>query len=92
MPQNEEKKGSGASSYWRTVVVFVLALFNIWHLAVEQVERQEKRELSQIKAEIKAEVVAELKPIVERLDKELFRRQEAKSEFDLFYEQFERSK
>ena len=88
MPQSEEKKGSGASSYWRTVLVFVLALFNLWHLAVEHVERQEKRELSQIKAEL----LAEVKSLKDRLDAQLLRESEAKSEFDLFNEQFIRSR
>jgi len=88
MPQSEEKKDSGASSYWRTAVVFVLALFNIWHLAVEQVERQEKRELSQIKAEL----LAEVKSLSDRLDAQLLRESEAKSNFDLFYEQTKRTK
>jgi len=88
MPQDEEKKGSGASSYWRTIVVFVLALFNIWHLAVEQVERQEKRELSQIKAEL----LAEVKSLSDRLDAQLLRESEAKSNFDLFYQQTKRTK
>ena len=88
MPQSEEKKGSGASSYWRTVLVFVLALFNLWHLAVEHVERREKRELSQIKAEL----LAEVKSLKDRLDAQLLREAEAKSEFDLFNEQYLKSR
>ena len=69
-------------------VVFALALFNIWHLAVEHVERREKRELSQIKAEL----LAEVKGLKERLDAQLLRQSEAKSDFDLFNEQFIRSR
>ena len=88
MPPEEEKKDSGASSYWRTAVVFVLALFNLWHLAVEHVERQEKRELSQIKAEL----LAEVKSLKDRLDAQLLRGSEAKSEFDLFNEQYLKSR
>ena len=88
MPQSEEKKDSGASSYWRTVLVFVLALFNLWHLAVEHVERQEKRELSQIKAEL----LAEVKSLKDRLDAQLLRGSEAKSEFDLFNDQYLKSR
>ena len=88
MPQSEEKKGSGASNYWRTVLVFVLALFNLWHLAVEHVERQEKRELSQIKAEL----LAEVKSLKDRLDAQLLRGSEAKSEFDLFNDQYLKSR
>jgi len=88
MPPEEEKKGSDASNYWRTAVVFVLALFNLWHLAVEQVERQEKRELSQIKAEL----LAEVKSLKDRLDAQLLREAEAKSEFDLFNEQYLKSR
>ena len=88
MPQSEEKKGSGASSYWRTVLVFVLALFNLWHLAVEHAERREKRELSQIKAEL----LAEVKSLKDRLDAQLLREAEAKSEFDLFNEQYLKSR
>jgi len=86
MPQNEEKKGSGASSYLRTIVVFVLALLNIWHLAVEHVERLEKKELAQIKAEL----LAEVKSLSDRLDAQLLRVAESKSDFDLFYEQTKR--
>ena len=88
MPQSEEKKDSGGSSYWRTSVVFVLALFNLWHLAVEHVERQEKRELSQIKAEL----LAEVKSLKDRLDAQLLREAEAKSEFDLFNDQYLKSR
>lgn len=88
MPQSEEKKGSGWSSYWRTVLVFVLALFNLWHLAVEYVERMEKRELSQIKAEL----LAEVKSLKDRLDAQLLREAEAKSEFDLFNDQYLKSR
>jgi len=69
-------------------VVFVLALFNLWHLAVEQVERQEKRELSQIKAEL----LAEVKSLKDRLDAQLLREAEAKSDFDLFNEQYLKSR
>jgi len=89
MPRSDETKGSGESKYLRTAAAFVLVLFNLWHLAVEQVERREKKELQQTRDEIKAEVIAELKPLVERLDKEVLRKQEAKSKFDLFYEQYE---
>ena len=88
MPLEEEKKGSRGSSYWRTAVVFVFALLNLWHLAVEHVERQEKRELSQIKAEL----LAEVKSLKDRLDAQLLREAEAKSEFDLFNEQFLKSR
>ena len=88
MPQSEEKKGSGGSSYWRTVLVFVLALFNLWHLAVEHVERREKRELSQIKAEL----LAEVKSLKDRLDAQLLREAEAKSEFDLFNNKYLKSR
>ena len=88
MPQSEGKKDLGASSYWRTVLVFVLALFNLWHLAVEHAERREKRELSQIKAEL----LAEVKSLKDRLDAQLLREAEAKSEFDLFNEQYLKSR
>ena len=88
MPQSEGKKGSDASSYWRTVVVFVFALLNLWHLAVEHAERQEKRELSQIKAEL----LAEVKSLKDRLDAQLLREAEAKSEFDLFNDQYLKSR
>ena len=88
MPPEEEKKGSGGSNYWRTVLVFVLALFNLWHLAVEHAERREKRELSQIKAEL----LAEVKSLKDRLDAQLLREAEAKSDFDLFNEQYLKSR
>ena len=88
MPQSEEKKGSGGSSYLRTAVVFVFAMLNLWHLAVEHVERREKRELSQIKAEL----LAEVKSLKDRLDAQLLRESEAKSGFDLFNEQYLKSR
>ena len=88
MPRSDDMKGSDASNYWRTAVVFVLALFNLWHLAVEHVERREKRELSQIKAEL----LAEVKSLKDRLDAQLLREAEAKSEFDLFNEQYLKSR
>ena len=84
MQQKDEKKDSSGSSYWRITVMFVLALFNIWHLAVEHAERREKKELSQIKAEL----LAEVKSLSDRLDAQLLREAEAKSNFDLFNEQF----
>lgn len=88
MQQSEEKKDLKGSSYLRAAVLLVLALFNIWHLAVEQVERQEKQELRQIKAEL----LAEVKGLTERLDKHLLREFEAKSDFDLFSEQYLKSR
>jgi len=88
MPSEEEKKDSSGSSYLRIALVVVLALFNLWHLAVEHVERREKRELSQIKAEL----LAEVKSLKDRLDVQLLRQAEAKSNFDLFNEQFIRSR
>ena len=88
MPSEEEKKDSSGSSYLRIALVVVLALFNLWHLAVEHVERREKRELSQIKAEL----LAEVKSLKDRLDAQLLRQAEAKSDFDLFNEQFIRSR
>ena len=68
--------------------MFVLALANIWHLAVEHAERREKLELRQIKAEL----LAEVKSLHDRLDAQLLREAEAKSDFDLFNEQFKRSR
>ena len=88
MQQSEEKKDSKGSSYLRASILLVLALFNIWHLAVEQVERQEKRELQQIKADL----LAEVKSLSERLDRQLLRGAEAKSDFDLFNEQYLKSR
>ena len=88
MPSEEEKKDSSVSSYLRMAVVFVLALFNIWHLAVEHAERREKKELSQITAEL----LAEVRSLKDRLDAQLLRQAEAKSNFDLFNEQFIRSR
>ena len=88
MPSEEEKKDSSGLSYLRIALVVVLALFNLWHLAVEHVERQEKKELSQIKAEL----LAEVKSLKDRLDAQLLRQAEAKSDFDLFNEQFIRSR
>lgn len=88
MPPEEETKDSSVSSYLRMAVIFVFALLNLWHLAVEHVERQEKRELSQIKAEL----LAEVKGLKDRLDAQLLRQAEAKSDFDLFNEQFIRSR
>lgn len=88
MPSEEEKKDSSVSSYLRMAVVFVLALLNLWHLAVEHVERKEKKELLQIKAAL----LAEVKSLSDRLDAQLLRHAEAKSNFDLFNEQFIRSR
>ena len=88
MPQDEEKKDSSALSYLQMAVVFALALFNIWHLAVEHVERREKRELSQIKAEL----LAEVKSLKEQLDAQLLRQVEVKTRFDLFNDQFLKSR
>ena len=51
-------------------------------------ERQEKKELSQIKAEL----LAEVKSLKDRLDAQLLRESEAKSEFDLFNEQYLKSR
>ncbi len=88
MQPNEEKKGSSVSGYLRTTALFVLILLNLWHMAVKQVEREEKRELSQIKAEL----LAEVKSLKDRLDAQLLREAEAKSDFDLFNEQTKRTK
>ena len=51
-------------------------------------ERQEKKELSQIKAEL----LAEVKSLKDRLDAQLLRGSEAKSEFDLFNDQYLKSR
>ena len=88
MQPEGEKKDSSVSSYLRIAVIFVLALFNLWHLAVEHAERREKKELSQIKAEL----LAEVKSLSDRLDVQLLRQAEAKSNFDLFHEQHLRSR
>jgi len=88
MPSEEEKKDSSGSSYLRMALVVVLALFNLWHLAVEHVERREKRELSQIKAEL----LAEVKSLKDRLDAQMLRESESKSNFDLFSDQFLKSR
>jgi len=88
MPQEEESSDSSGSGCLGKVVIVVLALFNIWHLAVEHAERREKKELSQIKAEL----LAEVRSLKDRLDAQLLRQAEAKSNFDLFNEQFIRSR
>lgn len=92
MQQGEGKKGSSVSSYFRTALIFVFALLSLWHLAVEQAQRQEVKELHQIKAELLAELVSEVKSLTERLDSQLLRESEAKSDFDLFNEQFLKSR
>ncbi len=88
MPQDEELSDSSGFGCLGKVVIVVLALFNIWHLAVEHAERREKKELSQIKAEL----LAEVRSLKDRLDAQLLRQAEAKSNFDLFNEQFIRSR
>lgn len=88
MQQGEEKKDSSVLGYLRLTAGLVLVLFNLWYLAVRHAERQEKKELSQIKAEL----LAEVKSLKDRLDAQLLRQAEAKSNFDLFNEQFIRSR
>lgn len=51
-------------------------------------ERREKKELLQIKAAL----LAEVKSLSDRLDAQLLREAEAKSDFDLFYDQFEEAR
>jgi len=95
MQPEDETKDSGGYGCLGKVVVFVLALFNLWHLAVEHVERQEKRELKQVKEELLAEAKSlkdDVRSLKERLDTHVLREVEAKSDFDLFNEQFLRSK
>lgn len=95
MPQEEESSDSSGSGCLGKVVIVVLALFNIWHLAVEHVERKEKRELLQIKAELLAESKSlkdDVRSLKERLDAHVLREVEAKSDFDLFNEQFLKSR
>lgn len=61
---------------------------NIWHLAVEHVERQSRQELLQIKAAL----LAEVKSLKDRLDAQLLKEAESKSDFDLFHEQYLKSR
>lgn len=88
MQPEDEKKDSSALSYVRIAVVLVFALLNIWHLVVEHVERQSRQELLQIKAAL----LAEVKSLKDRLDAQLLRQAEAKSNFDLFNEHFLKSR
>jgi len=95
MPQEEESSDSSGSGCLGKVVIVVLAIFNIWHLAIEHVERQEKRDLKQVKEELLAESKSlkdDVRSLKERLDTHVLREVEAKSDFDLFNEQFLKSR
>ena len=95
MPQEEESPDSSGFGCLGKVVVVALAIFNIWHLAIEHAERQEKRDLKQVKEELLAEAKSlkdDVRSLKERLDVHVLREVEAKSDFDLFNEQFLRSR
>jgi len=64
-------------------------------LAIEHAEREEKRDLKQVKEELLAEAKSlkdDVRSLKERLDTHVLREVEAKSDFDLFNEQFLKSR
>lgn len=83
----EERESDERKSIGRSIRLFlyaVLLLFNIYHVATEQIARANKEEIQALRAEF-----AELR---RELMTQSFRRERAKTDFDLFYEQYEKAK
>lgn len=74
----KESVRSVAIQYVKLMAGLALVLFNLWHLAKSQADKQNSNELQLLRAEF-----VELK---QSLDEIQLRREKAKSNFDLFLE------
>ena len=90
----EERESNERKSIGRSVRLFlyaVLLLFNIYHVATEQIARANKEEIQSLRAEF-----AELRQELSRQNREFmeqsFQREKAKTDFDLFYEHYLKTK
>ena len=82
MPELESEKGVAKSL--RLLAYVLLLLFNVYHVATEQIAKANKEEIQALRAEF-----SEIRRDLIELS---LRREKARTDFDLFYEQYERSR
>lgn len=89
LKKGDEQKTLGMSI--RLCLYAVLLLFNIYHVATEQIAKANKEEIESLRLEF-SKLRGEFSELRQEFVDQAVRREKAKSDFDLFFEHYEKSK